>query len=84
MCAGLLSLWLLIMLAAQPPRLLDTRVLRFDGLAARENMISSELAAIEGVDEVIVMAEQGVVYLKIDAELLDPGALDKYETAAGN
>jgi len=84
MCAGLLSLWLLIMLAAQPPRLLDTRVLRFDELAARENEVSSELAAIEGVDEVIVMAAQGVVYLKIDAEVLDSDALDKYETAAGN
>ena len=34
--------------------------------------------------EVITMAPQGVVYLKIDSEVLDPDALDKYETPAGN
>ena len=84
MCAGLIFLWLLIMLPAKPPRLLDTRVLRFNDLESKEGSIASELSAIDGVEEVITMAAQGVVYLKINAEVLDSDALDKYETAAGN
>jgi MFS family permease len=84
MCAGIVLLWLIVMLPASPPRLLDTRVLRFSDLAITENSITSELSAIEGVEEVITMAPQGVVYLKIDAEVLESDALDKYETAASN
>lgn len=84
MCAGIILLWLLIMLPASPPRLLDTRVLRFSDLESMENRIVSELSAIDGVEEVITMAPQGVVYLKIDSEVLESDSLDKYETAAGN
>ena len=84
MCAGIILLWLIIMLPASPPRLLDTRVLRFSELESMENSIVSELSAIDGVEEVITMAPHGVVYLKIDSEVLDSDALDKYETAAGN
>jgi MFS family permease len=84
MCAGIILLWLIVMLPASPPRLLDTRVLRFGELESMENSIVSELSAIDGVEEVITMAPQGVVYLKIDSEVLDSDALDKYETAAGN
>ncbi len=84
MCAGVIVIWLLIMLPAKPPRLLDTRVLRFKDLEARQEDIARELSSIEGVEEVIIMAPQQVVYLKIDAEQLDDGVLDKYETAVGN
>ena len=84
MCAGVIVVWLLIMLPAKPPRLLDTRVLRFKDLEARQEDLARELSSIEGVEEVIIMAPQQVVYLKIDAEQLDDGVLDKYETAVGN
>jgi len=84
MSAGVIILWLLLMLPASPPRLLDTRVLRFNDLVSREGSVASELSEIDGVMEVITMAPQGVVYLKIDSEVLDPDALDKYETPAGN
>jgi MFS family permease len=84
MCAGVIIVWLLIMLPAKPPRLLDTKVLRFKDLEARQADLASELSSIEGVEEVIIMAPQEVVYLKVDAERLDDGVLDKYETAVGN
>ena len=84
MCAGLIFFWLIIMLPARPPRLLDTKVLRFSDLETKEQSIVSDLTAIDGVMEVITMAPQGVVYLKVDAEVLDDEALDKYETAASN
>ena len=84
MCAGVIVVWLLIMLPAQPPRLLDTKVLRFKDLEARQPDLASELSAIEGVEEVIIMAPQQVVYLKVDAERLDDGVFDKYETAVEN
>jgi MFS family permease len=84
MCAGVIVVWLLIMLPAKPPKLLDTRVLRFADLASQDKTLVAELSVIDGVTEVIVMAAQGVVYLKVDSELLQPDALDKYETAADN
>ena len=84
MCAGLIVVWLLIMLPAKPPKLLDTRVLRIVDLESQGKTLAAELSAIEGVIEVIIMAPQGVVYVKVDSELLDPAALDKYETAASN
>ena len=84
MCAAVIVVWLLIMLPAKPPKLLDTRVLRFADLESQGKTLAAELSAIEGVIEVILMAPQGVVYVKVDSELLDPQALDKYETAAGN
>ncbi|GMR05845.1 MAG: MFS transporter [Gammaproteobacteria bacterium] len=82
MSAGVIAVWLLIMLPAKPPKLLDTRVLRFVDLESQGNTLAAELSTIEGVLEVIIMAPQGVVYLKVDSELLLPEALDKYETAA--
>ncbi len=84
MCAGVIFIWLLVMLPAKPPRLLDTKVLRFKDLETRQSDLASELSAIEGVEEVIIMAPQQVVYLKVDAERLDDGVFDKYETAVGN
>jgi MFS family permease len=78
MCAGLVAVWLLIMLAARSPRLLDTRVLRIADLAQREAEITSELAGLDGVTEVISMPAQGVVYLKVDNELVKPDSFDKY------
>ena len=83
MCAAVIVAWFLIMLPAQPPRLLDTKVLRFNDLEARQSDLASELSAIDGVEEVIIMAPQQVVYLKVDAEQLDDDVFDKYETAAG-
>ncbi len=84
MCAGLIFIWLLVMLPAKPPKLLDTRVLRFSDLESQGNVLATELSAIEGVAEVIIMAPQGVVYLKVDSEVLPQEALDKYETATDN
>jgi len=84
MSAGVIVVWLLVMLPAKPPKLLDTRVLRFVDLESQDNTLAAELSTIEGVSEVIIMAAQGVVYLKVDSELLLPEALDKYETAKDN
>jgi MFS family permease len=84
MCTGVVVIWLLVMLRAEQPRLLDTRVLRFDGLSSREAEIASELGSIEGVIEVIAMPAYDVVYLKVDRDILEAGILDKYETATGN
>ncbi|GMT39316.1 MAG: MFS transporter [bacterium] len=84
MSAAVIVIWLLIMLPAKPPKLLDTRVLRFVDLDSQSNSLAAELSAIDGVTEVIVMAPQGVVYLKVDSELLLPEALEKYETVADN
>jgi len=84
MCAGVITIWLLIMLPAKPPRLLDTKVLRFKDLSSRQETLAKELSEIEGVEEVIIMAPQEVIYLKVDTELLDDEVLARYDTEAGS
>ena len=81
MCSAVILTWLIIMLPAKPPSLIDKKVLRFKDLQDRQDDLARELSTVEGVEEVIIMAPQQVVYLKVDAEQLDLEALDKYETA---
>jgi MFS family permease len=78
LCAAVLALWLLLVTFARPPRLLDSRVLRVDPRQLDGDALAAELTRIPGVDEAVVIAEKGVVFLKIDSEMLDEAALDKY------
>lgn len=78
LCAVVLGVWLLLVAFARPPRLLDSRVLRFDTRHQDGDRLAAELTRIPGVAEAVVVAENGVVFLKIDSEVLDEAALDKY------
>ena len=71
---GILSaiaiLWLLISFGLKQPRYLSSLVFRLpEGKAAEE--WSQSLLAIRGIEEVVVMAEQNVAYVKVEKKLLD-------------
>lgn len=71
---GILSaiaiLWLLISFGLKQPRYLSSLVFRLpEGKAAQE--WSQSLLAIRGIEEVVVMVEQNVAYVKVEKKLLD-------------
>ncbi len=70
--AGIALVWLVFALQMQPPRHLSSLLLNvgeLDDLQAAR--MSEQIAEIAGVAEAIVLARDGVAYLKIDKESLD-------------
>lgn len=79
MSAVVLLVWLAIMLPAKPPKLLDTEVIRLSPEMSRDiDNVVQQLGKITGVAEAIVVADQGVVYLKVNREILDRDTLAQY------
>ncbi|MBI5611697.1 MAG: hypothetical protein HY942_01295 [Gammaproteobacteria bacterium] len=48
---------------------------------AQAEKLAKKLAAIPGVAEAIIIAEEGIAYLKVDAGALDERALNKFSVA---
>ena len=75
-CAGLCVIWLLVSASMRNPRALSTHLLN---LGEVSEPISGDLAArllkIAGVAEAVVVAEDGIAYLKVDRKHLDREAL---------
>ena len=77
MCSMVAIAWLLVALGMSPPKYLSTLLIRIGELAADEaHLLADELRGIAGVAEAVVVAEDGVAYLKIDKALLDQDALE--------
>ena len=65
-CGVLMLVWLLLALGMRTPPAIRTRMYRVEGLdEARAALLRSELAALAGVREVAVMAEEGMAVLKV-------------------
>lgn len=74
-----LAVWLVVAITAPVPRLLETHLLRVGPQPPAEARVLAErLAAIPGVSEAIVVAEEGVAYLKVDTGVVDTAMLDEY------
>ncbi len=75
------SVWLLAAVGMQAP-LLKTRILKIpegvDDLQAYEQRLN----AIEGVEEVVIVAEESVAYLKVNSRQLDTISLEAEEASA--
>lgn len=75
-CAGLALLWLLIAAFMRPPRHVSSRLVNLGRINLAEAAAGSlQLKAIVGVEEAVVLAEDGVAYLKVDKDRLDETAL---------
>lgn len=83
MSAAVMFVWLLVVLPAKPPKLLDTEIVRLhtESLGDADQLIR-EMGGIAGVAEAIQVAGQDVVYLKVDREKLDREALAKYASGS--
>jgi len=76
------ALWLLVAVGMSNPRSLRLRMLKVGKLSPAEaGQLGSRLAQIPGVAEAVVVAEEGMAYLKVDARELDPQALDQFSVA---
>jgi len=75
--AALAALWLLIAAGMQTPRFLSNRLV---SLGETEGLDAAELARclgeVPGVVEAVIIAEEGVAYLKVDTRELDEAALE--------
>lgn len=82
--ATLALCWLLVALTMPAPSHLSSRLLRIPALrdCDQRNSLSNQLLAIPGVAEAVLVAEEGVAYLKVDSHELDEQALAQFEDAA--
>jgi predicted MFS family arabinose efflux permease len=81
--ATLLAIWLVLALTMQSPPRLSTRTITVGCQPAAEaQTLARRLGAIPGVAEAIVVADEGVAYLKVDEKIFEPDALDDYSVTA--
>lgn len=77
--SGLAALvWFLVVLTMREPDRVTTRLLRVRSHRPDEaRALAERLGAITGVTEAVVIAEEGVAYLKVDSRVLDEKALSE-------
>lgn len=71
--AGIAMIWLLISFGLAQPRYLSSIVLPLPELKQTDEW-TSKLLAIRGIEEVVVMSEQQVAYIKVDKHQIDDSA----------
>lgn len=75
-CAAMVAVWLFFAATMRPPQYLRSHILSIGQVAPDEaKLLAKRLAEITGVADVIVVAEEGVAYLKVDDDRLDAAAL---------
>jgi MFS family permease len=78
-CAVLVLGWLVFASTMHRPLPLSTQLLRVGTLsAAQATLLTSKLQAIRGVANVVIVAEDGIAYLKVKRHELDRDALLAY------
>ncbi|HET7412754.1 MAG TPA: MFS transporter [Pararhizobium sp.] len=70
--AALAVLWLIAAATMKPPSYLATRLIRLDGQAPQDaEDLAARLRQVPGVAEAVVIAEDGLAYLKVDSKAFD-------------
>ncbi len=78
-CALILVCWLLLALTMRHPRYLNSFMVYVGPVSQEEGRrIAMEMTRITGVAEAVVIAEDGVAYLKVDGAAVDRKALLQY------
>ena len=82
LAAVVLTVWGIIAATMPEPKWLETRELRVGRQPpAQAHQLAQKLETIPGVREAVVIADEGIAYLKVDAEALDERALNKFSVA---
>jgi len=75
-CAGVALAWFLVALPMRPPRQVSSQVVRVGARGVEEpETVQRLLLEIPGVEEAVVVAEEGLAYLKVDNRRLDSARL---------
>ncbi|MDH3414640.1 MAG: MFS transporter, partial [Gammaproteobacteria bacterium] len=82
-CALLGVVWFLMAAGMRNPPPLSTQLLNLGRVtAAQAEAAAVRLKNVRGVAEAVVVAEDGVAYLKVDRRILDRAALRAISTAS--
>jgi MFS family permease len=77
-CALIASVWLLIAFGMSPPRHLSSMLINLGELSEEQaHEFSKRFLQVPGVEEAVVLSEDGVAYLKTDKTQLDKEALQR-------
>lgn len=77
------GVWLFIAGGMAPPPFLNSLMLSFESLSAEEApALAERLRAVGGVEDVVVLVEEKVAYLKVDRQKLDEVALQSFQATA--
>jgi MFS family permease len=72
------TLWLLVAAGMSQPKRYASRLVSLDGIGGGEpGVLLARLRDVPGVVEAVVIADEGVAYLKVDRDRLDNRALDE-------
>jgi len=75
------AVWLLLALSMKQPSYLSTQLLNVGDISEHEaSSLAQQLTNIRGVAEAVVIAKDGVAYLKVDKHALDSDSLWKYSS----
>ena len=71
--------WLLVVATMQQPRYLNSYLLNVGEIdEVQAGRLAQRLGVVRGVAQVVVVASEGVAYLKVDSETLDEAALREF------
>lgn len=74
--------WFFLAASMRNPGYLGTHMIKVGEISEEEaSLLATQLTQIAGVAEVVVIAEDGVAYLKVDNSVLDKGELKKFSVA---
>jgi len=78
-CALLAVIWFFVSATMQSPRYLSSHLVRVGPVSDEQaRHLVGELTAVTGVAEAVVIAEDGIAYLKVDLHALDREALQVF------
>ena len=81
-CAALAGLWFLLAMTMRSAPLLSSRIINLGVITEEQaSHLASQLNAITGVVEAVVVVEDGIAYLKVDRNALDEKALRAFSAA---
>ena len=81
-CAALLFAWVGFAISMRNPRALSTHLLNVGAITpAGVQELTDRLLRVDGVAEAVVVAEDGIAYLKVDGKTLDRDALRAFSSA---
>lgn len=75
--AAIAAAWFLAALPMRMPAAVSSYVVALDGRSENVDSLARLLAAFPGVEEAVVIAEEGVAYLKVDRRRFDPDMLHR-------
>lgn len=77
--AGIAGLWLLLAVSMREPAASRSVLVRLEEGAGHDpDDLAMRLASVNGVHEAVVVAEEGVAYLKVDGQQFEPAAVNAF------